>query len=330
MVDVIKSLGFEYVAAVPGSSFRSLHESIINYGGNKAPELITCCHEESSVNIAHGYTEIEGKPMLVLVHATVGLQHASMAVYDAWVGRTPVCIMIGNALEFSVGAHASADVAAMVRDFSKWDDNPISFTALLAESTVRAYKYAMTLPRGPVLLSVDSQLQETPIAKDAALHIPKLAFGIPLHRRTPGRLPSWRGFWSRPRTQSLWLGAWRALRREWTSSSNLSKRCRYRCSMMAGISLHIILFNQVKEVAALIQDADLILGLESEGLSWRHPRRPRSTGTHQQSKSSKPGAKVISITTADLYARSNFAALPRYAEVDLAIAADPEVRPFRR
>jgi len=78
MVDVIKSLGIEYAAANPGSSFRALHESIINYGKNKDPELLTCCHEESSVAMAHGYAEVEGKPMMVMAHSTVGLQHASM------------------------------------------------------------------------------------------------------------------------------------------------------------------------------------------------------------------------------------------------------------
>src|SRR5713101_5711261 len=80
MVDVIKSLGFEYVCANPGSSFRGMHESIINYGGNRNPEFITNCHEESSVAMAHGYYKAEGKPMAVLAHGTVGLQHASMAI----------------------------------------------------------------------------------------------------------------------------------------------------------------------------------------------------------------------------------------------------------
>jgi len=84
MVDVIKSLGFEYVCANPGSSFRGMQESIINYGGNRNPEFITNCHEESSVAMAHGYFKIEGKPMAVLAHGTVGLQHASMAIYNAW------------------------------------------------------------------------------------------------------------------------------------------------------------------------------------------------------------------------------------------------------
>src|SRR5437867_8859313 len=86
MVDVLKSLGFEYIAANPGSSFRALHESLVNYGGNKNPELLTCCHEESSVFIAGGYARVEGKPMAVMPHSTVCLQHASMAVYDTFAG----------------------------------------------------------------------------------------------------------------------------------------------------------------------------------------------------------------------------------------------------
>src|SRR3984957_10112128 len=84
MVDVIKHLGFEYVAANPGSSFRGIHESLINYGGKKAPGLLACCHEEASVAMAHGSAKIEGKPMLITTHGTVGLQHASMAIYNAY------------------------------------------------------------------------------------------------------------------------------------------------------------------------------------------------------------------------------------------------------
>src|SRR6202166_1275161 len=96
MVDVIKSLGIEYVASNPGSSFRGLHESVINYGGNENPEFITCCHEESAVAMAHGYSKIEGKPLAILAHGTVGLQHASMAIYNAWCDRVPIYIIVGN------------------------------------------------------------------------------------------------------------------------------------------------------------------------------------------------------------------------------------------
>lgn len=170
MVDVIKTLGFEYVAANPGSSYRGIHESLINYGGNKSPEFITCCHEESSVHMAQGYAQVEGKPMLVLAHSTVGLQHASMGIYDAWGGRTPVFIMIGNSLDATERRpgvewfHSAQDAVAMVRDYTKWDDTPISLQHF-AESTVRAYKIAMTPPREPVVIVLDSELQEGPIPK---------------------------------------------------------------------------------------------------------------------------------------------------------------------
>ncbi len=134
MVDVLKSLGFEYVAANPGSTFRGLHESFINYGGNKNPELLTCCHEESSVAMAHGYAKIEGKPMLVMAHGTVGLQHASMAIYNAYADRVPVYIVLGNILDVAwrrsdvEWTHSVQDAAAMVRDYTKWDDAPVSLT----------------------------------------------------------------------------------------------------------------------------------------------------------------------------------------------------------
>src|SRR5262245_47122221 len=149
MVDVLKSLNIEYVASNPGSSFRGIHESIINYGGNQAPEFLTCCHEESSVAMAHAYFKVEGKPMAVLCHGTVGLQHAAMAIYNAYCDRAPVYILAGNSLDATMRrpgvewAHSVQDAAAIVRDFTKWDDNPVSLPHF-AESAVRAYKIAMT------------------------------------------------------------------------------------------------------------------------------------------------------------------------------------------
>ncbi len=184
MVDVIKSLGFEYLASNPGSSFRGLHESLINYGGNKAPEFLTCCHEESSVALAQGFAEVEGKPMLVLAHSTVGLQHAAMGIYNAWGGRVPVYIILGNSLDATQRRpgvewyHSAQDAAAMVRDYTKWDDTPMSLQHF-AESAVRAYKISMTLPMSPVVLVADGGLQEDPIAKDAVLRIPKLTLAAP-------------------------------------------------------------------------------------------------------------------------------------------------------
>src|SRR5881392_4049790 len=135
MVDVIKTLGFEYVAANPGSSFDGLHESIINYGGNTKPELLTCCHEESAVAMAHGYAKIEGKPIMALLHGTVGTQHGSMAIYNAYADRVPIYLVIGNHMDAAVRPagvnwyHSAQDMAAMIRDYTKWDDNPASLGA---------------------------------------------------------------------------------------------------------------------------------------------------------------------------------------------------------
>ena len=145
MVDVLKSLGLDYVCVNPGSSFRGLHESIVNYGGNKAPEMITCCHEESAVAMAHGYFKVEGKPLAVFAHGTVGLQHASRAIYNAYVDRVPVYLVLGNTLDATMRQqgyewwHSVQDASAMVRDYVKWDDTPASLQHF-GESAVRAYK----------------------------------------------------------------------------------------------------------------------------------------------------------------------------------------------
>src|SRR5947208_14544572 len=187
MLDVIKSLGFEYVAANPGSSYRSLHESTINYGNNRNPELLTCLHEEAAVAMAHGYFKIEGKPMAVYCYGTVGLQHAAMAVYSAYCDRVPVVLFVGNDTDAMKRVsrtdivHTAQDVAALVRDFTKWDDAPASH-GHFAESAVRAYKIAMTPPTLPVLLSVDKYLQELPLPEGANLRIPKLSPTLPPQR----------------------------------------------------------------------------------------------------------------------------------------------------
>ena len=123
MVDVLKTLGFEYVIANPASSFRGLHESFINYGGNSSPEWLTCTHEQAAVNIANGYYAVAGKPMAVLTFAPSGLQHAAMGIFGAFSGRTPTYLLCANIAGgedrrplFDWGPHAMTDPAAMVRD----------------------------------------------------------------------------------------------------------------------------------------------------------------------------------------------------------------------
>jgi acetolactate synthase-1/2/3 large subunit len=185
MVDVLRSLNIEYLAANPGSTYESLHESLINYGPtpNTMPEFLTCTHEESAVAMCHGYYKIEGKPMMALIHGDIGLQHASMAIYNAYADRVPVFMMVGNhadGAERAAGVqsmHSAQDLGLLVRDYTKWDDEPYSLQHF-ADSTVRAYKIAMTPPMGPTLIVANNEIQSHPIS-ETNLRIPKLTMTTP-------------------------------------------------------------------------------------------------------------------------------------------------------
>jgi acetolactate synthase-1/2/3 large subunit len=326
MVDVLKSLGFEYVAANPGSSFRSLHESLINYGGNKAPEFLTCCHEESSVGIAHGYANVEGKPMLVLAHSTVGLQHASMNVYNAWVGRIPLFIVLGNTLDATKRRpgvewkHSAQDAAALVRDFTKWDDNPVSL-AHFAESAVRAYRISMALPREPVVVVADSELQENAIPKNANLRIPKLTLDEPPQGDAGSVAEAARMLVA---AENPVVIAGTATR----SQEGMERFIEFVEALQVPVldeegnlpTRHPL--NQEGN-RALLRNADVILGLEVEDFWGRlHSVRDQQERTFRSV--TKPGAKVINISVSDSPIRTNYQDFQRYQEFDLSIAADPE------
>jgi acetolactate synthase-1/2/3 large subunit len=328
MVDVVKSLGFEYICANPGSSFRGLHESVINYGGNQQPELLTCCHEESSVAMGHGYFKAEGKPMAVMAHGTVGLQHASMALYNAWCDRVPVYLILGNHGDAAIrrGAewyHGVQDAAAMVRDYTKWDDEPRSLTHF-AESAVRAYKVAMTPPMAPVVLVADGHLQEQSLDREGTLSVPRLTMPVP------------------PQGDS---GAVAELARLLVSAENpvlvADRLARTPATMPLLVELAELLqaavidkggrmnfpsrhpLNQSQRAAAVIANADVVVGLEVTDF-WGTVNALRDQLHRTTRRLTKADAKLVTITTGDLYIRSNYQDFRRMAEVDLAIAADGE------
>ena len=329
MLDVLKSLGIEYICSNPGSSFRALHESVINYGGNRNPEFLTCCHEESAVGMAHGYAKVEGKPLAVFAHGTVGLQHAAMAIYNAYCDRVPVYVIFGNIANAEnrrpgvEWAHSVQDGAALVRDFTKWDDAPASLMHF-AESAVRAYKIAMTPPMSPIVLVADGDLQEDAIAADARLTIPKLTLAAP------------------PQGES---GAVAESARLLVAAENPLIIADRAARTPAGLALLIELaevlqapvidqggrmnfptrhpLNHTERSRALVGAADVILGLElTDFWGTVHSYRDQLQRTSQSI--TKPGAKLISITAGDLFLRSNYQDFERYPEVDLAIAADAE------
>ncbi len=175
IVDVLRDLGIEYVALNPGATFRGVHDSLVNYLGNKSPELILCSHEEIAVAIAHGYGKAAGKPMAAYVHNVVGLLHASMAMYNAWADRSSV-IVLGGTGPMSADSrrpwidwiHTANVQGNAVRDFVKWDDQPASVGAAI-ESLIRAYHIATSAPQGPVYVCFDVATQEQKLEEPVEL-----------------------------------------------------------------------------------------------------------------------------------------------------------------
>ena len=160
MVQAFRDLGLAYVAAQAGSTFEGIQESVINYPPtpNKMPEFITALHEESAVAMAHGYAKAEGKPMLALLHGTIGLQHAAMAIYNAYYDRAPIVMIAGND-RGDIPSHTALDMAGMVRSFTKWDAQPKTLDEALS-AIHRAYNEAVTPPQAPTLIVMDSELQK--------------------------------------------------------------------------------------------------------------------------------------------------------------------------
>src|SRR5690349_11253233 len=331
MVDVIKSLNVDYVFANPGSSFRGLHESLLNYGGNQKPEFITCCHEESSVAMGQGYAKVEGKPVIVLVHGTVGLQHASMAIYNAFCDRVPVYLIAGNTLDATKrrpGAewtHSVQDAAAMVRDFIKWDDLPVSLPHF-AESAVRAYKIAMTPPMMPVVLVLDGGLQEDPITPEIAarLRVPKLTRASAPQGDSGAVAEAARLLVA---AQNPVIVADRAAR----TPAGIARLVELAETLQAPVinqggrmnfpTRHPL--NQSGNARQLIANADVIIGLELTDF-WGTVNASRDSLVRTSRPTTKPGTKLISVTALDLNTKGNYQDFQRYPEVDIAMAADAE------
>src|SRR5215472_12461819 len=321
MVDVFNSLGLEYLFATPGSSFRGIHESVINHGGNR-PEFITCMHEECSVAMANGYAKAEGKPVLVCAHGTVGIQHAAMAIYNAYCDQAPVFLVAGNIADAAERRgrvewlHAVQDVGATVREYTKWDDSPASLTHF-GESAVRAYQLAMTPPTMPVLLAADGVLQESPAPADFDWRIPKLpkiaapagdsaAVAELARMLVDAENPLFVASRSARTPEGLRLLIELA---ETLQCGVIDQQRR-----MNFPTRHPL--NQTQRTRAAISDADVILGLEVydffgvvHALGGQTRVIPRSI--------TKPGVKLVSLSSSDLFYKSNYQNFQRYQGVDL-------------
>jgi len=328
MVDTIKSLDIDYISINAGSSFRGLQESLVNYGDNKKPEILTCLHEESAIAMAHGYAKAKGKPMAMLCHGTVGIQHGAMAVYNAYCDRAPILLLGGNytdeeyrsrSVEWS---HAAQNAAAPIKDYIKFHAAPQS-ASQFAEDVVRAYKIATTAPMGPVFISIDKHLQEKSMEGKAPT-IPELS---------PTTAPQ--GNNEALKEAAQWL----------TEAKNPVIVADHFANTPAGMDSLVELAEllqapvidragrmnfpnrhhlaQFANAGALLRGADLILGLEVEDL---HGLIYRTADTIELKKRrvADENVKLISIGVADLYIQPNYQNFQRYQPVDLSIAGEGE------
>ncbi|MFM1815062.1 MAG: hypothetical protein RLZ98_1757 [Pseudomonadota bacterium] len=175
IAEMFRALDIEYIALNPGASYRGIHDSMVNYLGNKRPEMIVCLHEEHAVAIAHGYAKVKGRPMGAFVHSNVGLMHSTMAIFDAWCDRQPVLVFGATGAVDAMKRrpwiewiHTARDQGALVRNYTKWDDQPASVEAAL-ESMARANILAQQVPQGPTYLVFDVSIQEQRISPDTKL-----------------------------------------------------------------------------------------------------------------------------------------------------------------
>ena len=181
IVQLLRDLEIEFVASNPGSSFEGLQESIVNYGEipNVMPEFISALHEESAVDMAHGYAKSEGKPMFALIQGTIGLQHASMAIYQAFHGRAPMVILVGRTDKHFLQQHTADDVAGLTRAFTKWDAHPKSLEECLP-AIHEAYRQAITPPCGPTVVILDTEVQKEEAGDmEVPVYEPPMIPGIP-------------------------------------------------------------------------------------------------------------------------------------------------------
>jgi thiamine pyrophosphate-dependent acetolactate synthase large subunit-like protein len=330
MVDVIKTLDIKYLPANPASSYRGIHESLINYGKNTMPEFLTCTHEESGVGIAHGYYKIANKPLMTVCHGTVGLMHATMNVYNAFCDRAPVIVLAGNDLDAAhrppgvPTVHSAQDINAIVRDFTKWDDTPVS-AQHFAQSFVRAYQIATTPPCAPVVLSLDDGLAQEPIRDyGQKLYIPKFV---------PTAAPQGESGAVREAARLL-VNAERPVivaDRAVNTQNGINLLVQLAELLQAPMvrqrgRLNFPTTHYLGRPASVIEQADVIIGLELTDY-WATVNKfidNNAEGVGTISSAIKPGTMLISIGALQLMTKSNYQEFQRFQSVDVPIAGDVE------
>ncbi len=333
VVDLLKAFEIEYIAINPGATFRGLHDSLVNYGGNHMPEIILCPHEEITVALAQGYARAKGRPMAAAVHNIVGLQHASMAIYNAWCDRLPVIVMGGTGPMDTAHrrpwidwVHTALVQGNLVRDFVKWDDQPASVEAV-ADSFIRAYRLATTDPMGPVYLCYDGDVQERKLDGEISFPPPE-RYPAPLPLQAPEE-----GF---AKSVRLLLEArCPVILADWVGR----KEAGFRALLELADLLAIPVFDQYGRFNfpcdhplnltgihdKVLGEADLVLALDVPDLEGASTKRAQEKGRRVPIPLLSSRVKIINVGLDDLLVRAWSTDFNKLREADLSILADTAV-----
>jgi thiamine pyrophosphate-dependent acetolactate synthase large subunit-like protein len=269
---VLRELDFCYVALNPGASFRGLHDSIVKYLGNENPEILVCLHEGHALAIAHGYAKATLRPMLAIVHSNVGLMHATHGLFQAWLDRVPLVLIAANGpidamkrRPYQDWIHSVQDAGALVRNYTKWDDEPASVEAAL-ESIVRAYQVACTPPYGPTFITLDAALQEEKLNRPVALpELGRLRPPAPA-QPTTADVERTRELLTRAQRPLIMLGRMSRSEQAWNERVALAEALGARVvtdqRTAASFPTDHLLHVPMRERAAAVREADVLLALE--------------------------------------------------------------------
>jgi thiamine pyrophosphate-dependent acetolactate synthase large subunit-like protein len=331
VADTLRALDIPYIALNPGASYRGLHDSLVNYLGNAAPQMLLCLHEESAVAIAHGYAKVTGRAMAAALHSNVGLMHATMAIFNAWCDRMPVLLLGATGPVDAMKRrpwidwiHTARDQGALIRPYTKWDDQPASPGAA-REALMRASFLAHAAPMGPVYVNLDAEMQEAKLAEplpaiDAARFMPQVASAPAAEAvaKAASLLKAAKNIVMLIGRTSRSQDAWNArVTLAETIGAKVITCLKVGACFPTDHPLHLgapsMLTPDANGLAALAK-ADVILSLDWVDLA----------GTLKAANAPAQGAKVISVTI-DYQIHNGWSMDHQgLAPVDLLLAADPE------
>jgi len=331
IVDVLRLLEIEYVTVLPGATTRGIHDSIVNYAGNSCPELVLCNHEMICASMARGYARVTGRPMAALIHDSVGLMNTSMTIYDCWYDRSPVLLLGGTGPVDSQHRrpwidwiHTANVQGNLVRDFTKWDDQPASIAAI-PESILRAYRIATTEPKGPVYVCFDVDLQE---ALAGTTPLPQVARYRPAKPQAPDpaalqEAAAWLVSAEFPIAFADRVGRNASAVQALVDLADLlAMPVIDTGGRMNFPTPHELEFSPMSK--ALLKDADVVLGLDALDL-FGAMRTPADPATRRSKPINTPGQRVVTISLDELLHRgwsTDYQGLPA---VDLPMLADTGV-----